>query len=43
MPDKKAPCAHPDNCPQDDSFTERVKTRKLALDPPPPADLARRE
>jgi hypothetical protein len=39
MTDKKAPCGHPDICPENDSFAARVKTDKLALDPPPPADL----
>ncbi len=37
--DKKAPCGHPDMCPEDDSFAARIKTDKLALAPPSPADL----
>jgi hypothetical protein len=39
MTDKKEPCAHPRMCPEADDFTTRVKTQKLALESPPPADL----
>jgi hypothetical protein len=40
--DKEHPCAHPDICPAADDFAARVKTEKLALEPPPPADLTDR-
>ncbi|MDT8899629.1 hypothetical protein [Anaeroselena agilis] len=42
MADKQQPCAHPRMCPERDDFTARVKTEKLALEPPPPADLVPR-
>ena len=42
MPDERQPCAHPRMCPEQGDFADRVKTRKLSLEPPPPADLVPR-
>lgn len=42
MADENQPCAHPRMCPEQDDFTARVKTQKLSLEPPPPADLVPR-
>lgn len=39
MADDKQPCAHPRMCPEQDDFATRIKTQKIALEPPPPADL----
>lgn len=36
MTEKAEDCAHPRRCPDDDSFFEKIKTDKLALDTPPP-------
>jgi hypothetical protein len=40
MPDKK-PCSHPQMCPPEDSFQERIKREKLSLEPPPPTEAMR--
>ncbi len=42
MADEKEPCVHPRMCPEQNDFAARVKTRKLSLEPPPPADLVSR-
>lgn len=41
MTDRPADCSHPRRCSGSFPFTDKIKTDKIALDPPPPGVLVK--